>query len=101
MLLLTGATGFLGGHLARLLAKRGAELRLLVRPTSDRRRLEGISAEVVEGVATTKSVVELAERSDVEMPIVRAVSAILYDGLSPREAIAMLMSRALKDEKIG
>src|ERR1700677_92619 len=36
----TGATGFLGSHVARVLAEQGAELRLLVRPTSDLRNLE-------------------------------------------------------------
>ncbi len=33
---LTGATGFVGAHVARAAAERGAELRLLVRPTSNR-----------------------------------------------------------------
>jgi dihydroflavonol-4-reductase len=37
----TGATGFLGSHVARVLAEQGAELRLLVRPTSDLRNLNG------------------------------------------------------------
>ena len=36
----TGATGFLGSHVARQLLARGAELRLLVRPTS---RLDNIA----------------------------------------------------------
>ncbi len=45
----TGATGFLGGHLARALSDLGAELRLLVRPASDLRNLEGLSAESVVG----------------------------------------------------
>ncbi len=36
----TGATGFLGSHVARALADAGAELRLLVRATSDKRNLE-------------------------------------------------------------
>ncbi len=45
----TGATGFLGAHVARALASQGAELRLLVRPTSDLRNLEGIPAEQVVG----------------------------------------------------
>ena len=35
----TGATGFLGSHVARILAEQGADLRLLVRPTSDLRNL--------------------------------------------------------------
>lgn len=45
----TGATGFLGSHVARVLADCGAKLRLLARPTSDLRNIEGISAEVVKG----------------------------------------------------
>src|SRR5208337_5497551 len=38
----TGATGFLGSHVARALANQGAELRLLVRPTSNLKNLEGL-----------------------------------------------------------
>ncbi len=45
----TGATGFLGSHVARVLAQQGAELRLLVRPTSDLRNLEGLNADRVIG----------------------------------------------------
>lgn len=36
----TGATGFVGSHVAHALAKAGAELRILVRPTSDLRNLQ-------------------------------------------------------------
>jgi dihydroflavonol-4-reductase len=46
---LTGATGFVGSHVARALASRGAKLRLLVRPTSHLNNLEGIAAETVTG----------------------------------------------------
>jgi dihydroflavonol-4-reductase len=45
----TGATGFLGSHVARALAAQGAELRLLVRPTSDLRNIEDLNAERVLG----------------------------------------------------
>jgi dihydroflavonol-4-reductase len=45
----TGATGFLGSHVARVLEGQGAELRLLVRPTSDLRNLEGLNADRVVG----------------------------------------------------
>ncbi|HXY50459.1 MAG TPA: hopanoid-associated sugar epimerase [Terriglobales bacterium] len=45
----TGATGFLGAHVARTLAAQGADLWLLVRPTSDLRNLEGLNAERVTG----------------------------------------------------
>lgn len=46
---LTGATGFLGSHVARVLAGRGADLRLLVRRTSNLKNLEGLNAETVTG----------------------------------------------------
>jgi dihydroflavonol-4-reductase len=45
----TGATGFLGSHVARALADQGAELRLLVRRTSNLRNLEGLKAETATG----------------------------------------------------
>jgi len=45
----TGATGFLGSHLARVLADQGAKLRLLVRPTSNLKNLEGLKAETATG----------------------------------------------------
>lgn len=45
----TGATGFLGSHVARVLAAEGAQLRLLVRPTSDLRNIEDVDAERVVG----------------------------------------------------
>lgn len=45
----TGATGFLGSHVARVLAEQGAELRLLVRPTSNLKNLQGLNAETVVG----------------------------------------------------
>ncbi|HTU42290.1 MAG TPA: hopanoid-associated sugar epimerase [Candidatus Aquilonibacter sp.] len=46
---LTGATGFLGSHVARVLAEQGADLRLLVRRTSNLKNLEGLKAETVTG----------------------------------------------------
>jgi dihydroflavonol-4-reductase len=45
----TGATGFVGSHVARALAAQGAELRLLVRPSSNPRNIEGIPADRVVG----------------------------------------------------
>jgi dihydroflavonol-4-reductase len=47
--LVTGATGFLGSHVARVLAAQGAELRLLVRPTSDVRNISDVAGDRVIG----------------------------------------------------
>lgn len=59
------------------------------------------SDSVVEGVATTRSVMELAAKYRVEMPIASAVERVLFAGLDPLEAIADLMSRDMKDETVG
>jgi glycerol-3-phosphate dehydrogenase (NAD(P)+) len=56
---------------------------------------------VVEGVATTRSVVGLARKYRVEMPIVHAVHAVLFEGTDPIDAIARLMSRDMKPERVG
>jgi dihydroflavonol-4-reductase len=45
----TGATGFLGSHVARQLLSRGAQLRLLVRPTSRVDNIADLPAERVVG----------------------------------------------------
>ena len=45
----TGATGFVGSHVARALAAQGAGLRLLIRSSSDLRNIQGLQAERVVG----------------------------------------------------
>ncbi len=57
--------------------------------------------QVAEGVATSKSVIELAGRFSVEMPITEVVAAVVYDGLSISEAAVMLASRTAKPERYG
>jgi len=47
--LVTGATGFVGSHVARVLAEKGAELRVLVRSSSNLKNIEGLKAERVVG----------------------------------------------------
>jgi dihydroflavonol-4-reductase len=49
LVFLTGATGFLGSHVARVLAEQSADLRLLVRPSSDRRNIVDLNADEVIG----------------------------------------------------
>ena len=45
----TGATGFVGSHVARVLAEQGADLRLLVRSSSNPRNIEALKADRVLG----------------------------------------------------
>jgi dihydroflavonol-4-reductase len=45
----TGATGFVGSHVAQELSRHGADLRILIRSSSKLRNLEGIPAETVVG----------------------------------------------------
>jgi dihydroflavonol-4-reductase len=56
----TGATGFLGSHVARVLRDQGADLRLLVRSTSNLRNLEGLQAETATGDLRDAASVETA-----------------------------------------
>ncbi len=51
-MLITGANGFLGGHLARALVARGDTVRSLVRPGSDHSALAGLEHTIVEGDVT-------------------------------------------------
>jgi dihydroflavonol-4-reductase len=45
----TGATGFVGSHVAAELSRRGADLRVLIRPTSKLENLAALSVETVSG----------------------------------------------------
>lgn len=53
---------------------------------------------VAEGIKTTRSVIDLAARTGVEMPIAEQVGLVLYDGVHPREAMLHLMTRRAKPE---
>jgi len=60
--LVTGATGFVGGHLAERLVREGYRVRCLVRETSDRSRLEALDVELTDGDLTdARSVIAAAE----------------------------------------
>lgn len=48
-ILITGATGFIGNHVARLCLSRGDDVRVMVMPGEDRSPLDGMAVEVVEG----------------------------------------------------
>ena len=54
---------------------------------------------VAEGVATARSALALAEREEIEMPIVSMVHRVLFDGHSAQHAVGDLMSRELRAEQ--
>lgn len=58
--LVTGATGFIGYHVMQRLLAEGHEVRVLVRPTSDRRRLGSAPVDVCTGAVEDASAVRRA-----------------------------------------
>jgi glycerol-3-phosphate dehydrogenase (NAD(P)+) len=53
---------------------------------------------VAEGVRSAQSAVVLAEKHQIEMPITRAVAAVLEGRLAPKDAVMQLLSRDVKAE---
>jgi len=53
---------------------------------------------VAEGVKTTQSIHDLAQRHHIEMPITEAVYAVLFEGRRPHEMMEKLMTRSAKRE---
>jgi glycerol-3-phosphate dehydrogenase (NAD(P)+) len=65
------------------------------------KKLDAILADmrmVAEGVKTAKSVYNLSRKIGIEMPISHAMYHILYENLSPKDAVYRLMTRQLKQE---
>jgi glycerol-3-phosphate dehydrogenase (NAD(P)+) len=54
---------------------------------------------VAEGVKSTRGILALAARHEVEMPIAEQVGLVLYEGKDPRIAVAELMTREAKPER--
>jgi dihydroflavonol-4-reductase len=67
--LVTGANGFVGSHLARTLIEGGDQVRILVRPQSDLRALQGLPVERVYG--------DLRDPASLE-PAVRGVHRVFH-----------------------
>jgi glycerol-3-phosphate dehydrogenase (NAD(P)+) len=53
---------------------------------------------VAEGVQSCRSLLDLAGRAGVDVPIVQAVEAVCFRGLSPADMLRQLMSRTMKQE---
>jgi len=62
VVLITGANGFVGAHVARALVRDGAQVRALVREGADLRALEGLDCELVRGDLRDRAAVERAVR---------------------------------------
>ncbi len=58
----------------------------------------GSMHQVAEGVRTTKSAWELAQRNGVDMPITEQAYHVLYEGKDHRRALADLTNRQLRSE---
>jgi glycerol-3-phosphate dehydrogenase (NAD(P)+) len=56
---------------------------------------------VAEGISTTKAALQLAARYNVEMPITKQLSLVLFEGLDPHKAVPELMMRDPKGELEG
>jgi glycerol-3-phosphate dehydrogenase (NAD(P)+) len=54
--------------------------------------------QVAEGVKSCRSVLELAQRAGVEVPITQAVEAVCFRDMNPRHTVEALMSRSMKRE---
>jgi dihydroflavonol-4-reductase len=83
--LVTGATGFIGSHLTRLLAERGDEVRVLVRKESSRESIDRLEVSTVTGdildrrslrraMTGVGRVFHVAGSTDLRLPRDRAIS---------------------------
>jgi glycerol-3-phosphate dehydrogenase (NAD(P)+) len=68
------------------------------------RQLAEIEADlhmVAEGVTSSRSILDLATRHDVEVPITEHVVAVVHEGMAPSDMVRSLMSREAKSERHG
>ncbi|AXQ27843.1 NAD-dependent epimerase/dehydratase family protein [Solimonas sp. K1W22B-7] len=73
--LVAGASGFVGSHVARLLAARGRKLRVLLRKTSNAEALRGLPVEVIHGDVLDPASLRLA---------MEGCGSVFYNVLDPR-----------------
>lgn len=93
--LVTGATGFTGGHLARHLAARGETVRALVRETSDaaaRHTLETAGIELVFGDVTNPAHVA---RAAAGVEVIHHIAALYRQAGLPDETYRAVNARAI------
>jgi glycerol-3-phosphate dehydrogenase (NAD(P)+) len=54
--------------------------------------------QTAEGVKSCRSILDLARKHDVDVPIIEHVVKVVHDGMTPREMVRGLMSRETKSE---
>jgi dihydroflavonol-4-reductase len=86
---LTGGTGFIGANVARALLDAGWSVRALARPESDRRNLDGLPLDVIEGDVESPHLAEAMRGADAVFHV-----AALYR-LWRRDAEALFRSNVL------
>ncbi|MEI7779378.1 MAG: NAD(P)H-dependent glycerol-3-phosphate dehydrogenase [Actinomycetes bacterium] len=59
---------------------------------------EAVTRETCEAVKSCASILELARRNDVDVPITEQVVQVVHNGMAPREMLAHFMARAPKPE---
>ena len=101
--LVTGATGFVGGRLARRLLDEGHEVRCLVRDSARAAELEGAGCELHEGdVLDAGSLEGVGEGVDVAYYLIHSMGRGGDENFAEREArSARNFARAMKDAGVG
>ncbi len=99
--LVTGATGFLGSHIAEELARGGHSVRVMVRRTSDRSFLRGLEAEEALGDVTQPDTLPAAvEGVDAVVhaaALVKALSAAEFDAVNAAGTANLLSALSQAD----
>ncbi len=92
--LVTGATGFTGGHLARNLALRGYEVRALVRDPGRAQDLQGTGIKLVTGDLTDRAALGRAMRG---VQVVYHIAAVYRQAGLSRNVYRAINARAVAD----
>jgi len=100
LVFLTGATGFIGNHLAQRLVSRGHKLRCLARPTSDINSLKKMNASIVIADLTDREAMKKALQG---VDIIYHTAAVVGEWISKVEAtnINIEGTKALLEASLG
>jgi glycerol-3-phosphate dehydrogenase (NAD(P)+) len=88
-LMATAASGLSRNHRVGIALAEGKTLE---------QAIDALGGEVAEGVTTAAAALQMARAYGVEMPITELTCRVLFEGLSPRDALAALMVREPRPE---